>query len=652
MNNPAFAGRCIAFAFLAFTAVFQLGGCLEDAGSGTGGRTLVNLRGRVSDQGGNPIPDVEVRLSHAGTADTTDAAGHFTIAREPDSPPTSQRGLVDTLELSIRGQKVAVFPVENGNDTLPDLRLVHRGVSGKLLHGNLISAHEAGSVRAVLRGTDIPAGHPLTAEFFYNRPANEYSGFMYFPDFGKPGQYEISIEVYDDQGHLQGRSEAIRFNDQAGNITIPPFEIASRALIISVTAKGPGGEGNPVPAMWAESLHVRVTVRPPSGATVVECAWRSITGEFQASEPEWTHFTGLNSGFGLTRFEDSILVRVRDDGGGEAIDTLRILFSDRRLAFSKARWKVVAEEVPALNRERAAVVPAPEGGVMLLGGWGDFPQKYADSTVVREVWYSSDNKNWSRRGDMLPAAILDPRHAVSFHDSIWVLGGNDTAAEVWCTRNGIDWVRAASDAGYPPRRIPLVVAYKDQILMIGGVDAGGKAMDDVWSSGNGRDWRMLTGSIGLSGLWENGAVTATDSQIIVAGDGLAVSADGRSWSVVPTHPASHAAEVQLDSLTRRKALCMPPAFLLSSEGRFLRTVSNLQYALLPGYGVSVFTLWSPEKSLWTAVDDHCKFSSNYPVNSDASFLLASPSRLLSFGGNIRGYRGGRSVYPAVMELDF
>jgi hypothetical protein len=548
------------------------------------------------------------------------------------------------LDFRIEGRRVAILPIGKWIDTLPDVRLIQRNVSGKLLHGALLTDQDANLVLGILRGTDIPADHPVTAEFFYNRPANEYSGFLYFPDLGKSGTYEVLVQVYDGKGYLQGQSGTIRFNGLAGDLSIPAFEIGARALTVSVHGEVPGSRGNPVSVRPGDTVRIEVVASPPQGATAVEYAWKIAGGEFQSSGPQWNYAIPSDPVESTKPGSERLLiVRVRDDGGGEAFDTLALEFSGLMAAVRSRPWNQIASDVKVLKRYNHAIVAAPEGGVFLLGGWPDSVYRSnSDEAAARDVRYSRDHRTWVLRSDTLPASIRDPRRAVTFRDTVWVVGGNDTAAEVWCTRDGSVWLKATGNGGFPPRRIPLTAVYRDQIILIGGVDASGNILDDVWASGNGRDWRMLAPHIGLPNSID-GAIAATDSQLIVGSvSGIAASGDGRNWigqlvDGARYVPGEHfGRRIEGDSIPPwQHQLGVSPRRLLVVEGNILQTPFS------PGS----LSIWDPSGKSWKSIHD-----SGAQLAIDGAFYPESPNHYRYYGGGTSGNSPGLSFKGNAWEL--
>lgn len=186
--------------------------------SGTETGNQINLQGKVLGKDNTPVAGVTVRLAKTGLRDTTDFQGRYHILK--DTSVAIQSGVLDTLVFLQDNQRVAELEVTQWVETFPDVKLIQRNVRGLFT----ITDPGISRVEAVLTGTGIPQGHPVVAEFFYNKPVQEYSGFLNFRPGGSTSKFAVYINVYDVKGLLIGRSDSLYFNGLAGDITIPAFD--------------------------------------------------------------------------------------------------------------------------------------------------------------------------------------------------------------------------------------------------------------------------------------------------------------------------------------------------------------------------------------------------------------------------------------------
>ncbi len=299
--------RCLPALLAALLSAALLGSCTGGTTSGTETGGKISLQGRVVDNNG-PVQGIVARLSLTGLADTTDALGRYLITGEKSTDP-AKTGLLDTLLILQDSQRVATLGITKWVDSLPDIKLVQRGFSGILAVGGVA----IGKVEAVLFGTGVPQEHPVVTEFFYNKPAEEFSGFVYFPASGKEATYSIYVDIFDTDGFLIGRSDTLSFNGLAGNITIPKFSaenVKLRALLGEDTLVPPGA-----------AVVIKGSSSTPPGSTVVEAFWKvGLEGAFSPDT------SGSVSFIGPTVHDSSVFVvrKVKNDKGAVAFDTLEV----------------------------------------------------------------------------------------------------------------------------------------------------------------------------------------------------------------------------------------------------------------------------------------------------------------------------------------
>jgi len=210
------AGGCVA--------ALTLSACMSLAGGSSSTETgdKVALNGRVTGGAGDGIAGVVVTLKGSALADTTDITGHFALSGR--RPATG--GSADTLRFAINGQTVTHKAITALTGNLPDVMIVQRGFSGSFSG----SAANIGRIEGVLKGDGIAAGDSVTATFFFNTLAGNYSGFIWFPPPTETARnYTVRIDVYNSEGTLMGRGPDVPFNSLAGNVVIPEFNPASLA---------------------------------------------------------------------------------------------------------------------------------------------------------------------------------------------------------------------------------------------------------------------------------------------------------------------------------------------------------------------------------------------------------------------------------------
>jgi hypothetical protein len=135
----------------------------------------------------------------------------------------------------------------------------------------------------------------------------------------------------------------------------------------------------------------------------------------------------------------------------------------------------------------------------LLGGWFD-----SHSAPPRDVWSSPDGKAWKLVTKEAPWRYSDLPMTLAFRDRMWLMGGwtngrlpgHGAANEVWSSADGAAWKREA-DAGWSARIAAGAVVFKGRMWVLGGTEnyyfGDDKSLkNDVWSSADGKAWRLET----------------------------------------------------------------------------------------------------------------------------------------------------------------
>ena len=127
---------------------------------------------------------------------------------------------------------------------------------------------------------------------------------------------------------------------------------------------------------------------------------------------------------------------------------------------------------------------------------------------------------------------------VAFNNQLWVIGGNDVSAsnknDVWSSSDGIVWTQQTASAGFSARHSHQVAVFNNQLWVIGGI--GSTLKNDVWSSTDRITWTQQTANAGFSARYSH-QVSVFNNQLWVIGgrDGRAKndvwsSNDGITWT--------------------------------------------------------------------------------------------------------------------------
>jgi hypothetical protein len=165
--------------------------------------------------------------------------------------------------------------------------------------------------------------------------------------------------------------------------------------------------------------------------------------------------------------------------------------------------------------------------------WGGY--SYNRIGWRNDLWGTRDGETFRVLADSIPywnRPIEIPRNrefasSVVFRDSLWLIAGDPLQAKVWVSADGVNWIRAAQGTTFPPRAETNSLVFKNRIWIFGGRTVGGNpsSFHDVWSSADGRDWRM-------EGEGYEGAGTLTvhrDTLWRAFASKIAFSVDGLNW---------------------------------------------------------------------------------------------------------------------------
>jgi len=141
---------------------------------------------------------------------------------------------------------------------------------------------------------------------------------------------------------------------------------------------------------------------------------------------------------------------------------------------------------------------------------------------------ATDSAGWSERY---------AHQAVVFDNKIWVLGGigNGNKNDVWSSTDGINWILVTGSAEWSGRFCP-VVSYDNKIWVLGGYDTS-NYKNDVWYSADGVNWTQATASAGWSARAHHTSVVFNNKIWVLGGNDsiygprndVWYSTDGVNW---------------------------------------------------------------------------------------------------------------------------
>jgi hypothetical protein len=150
-------------------------------------------------------------------------------------------------------------------------------------------------------------------------------------------------------------------------------------------------------------------------------------------------------------------------------------------------WVCAAKNLSWGKRSGSAVAVF-RNKLWLCGGFTDQPsdppeKHYPQYTTHNDVWCSADGVNWVRVLDEAPWAPRTWFIAREYAGRLWILGGfsnreSRNFAECWSTTDGRHWEEFRSDPMWSPRHEPTVYVFDGSLWLVAG--NMWPLMNDVW----------------------------------------------------------------------------------------------------------------------------------------------------------------------------
>ena len=139
------------------------------------------------------------------------------------------------------------------------------------------------------------------------------------------------------------------------------------------------------------------------------------------------------------------------------------------------------------------------GKMWIFGGWyGSY------EAAPRDVWSSTDGKDWQKVTSDAPWKHSDLSMSVTFNDKMWFMGGwfngrlpdHSASNAVWSSTDGVKWEEVTPHAGWTPRIASGLVVFKDKMWLLGGIEdyyfgTDASLKNDVWTSKDGKEWTCV-----------------------------------------------------------------------------------------------------------------------------------------------------------------
>jgi hypothetical protein len=152
-------------------------------------------------------------------------------------------------------------------------------------------------------------------------------------------------------------------------------------------------------------------------------------------------------------------------------------------------WTEESHTSPAISN--VAQMVARSDRLVLVAGW-----QYSAPNYYRQVWQSTDGKNWSSLTNAAPFSALNFNQVVELNGKLLAFVNNDTDAsipEVWSSSDGASWTQVLANAPYGPRLAYRVVVHNNLVYVIGGYTSFSTSTfgTDAWSSPDGLAWTHI-----------------------------------------------------------------------------------------------------------------------------------------------------------------
>jgi hypothetical protein len=220
--------------------------------------------------------------------------------------------------------------------------------------------------------------------------------------------------------------------------------------------------------------------------------------------------------YGMNRFD--ILVTA-EDGQTQRHHLLKVI-----RGYPTPNWVRKLEHAPFVPRDSSGELTF-KGRMWIFGGY--IPE------LISDVWASSDGVNWEHVGDIPDDSGINVPFTAVFDDKMWI---TSNGGSLYCSDDGKAWTKVLDKV---PFGQGVGAVHRDRMWVVGGV--GGR---EVWSSANGKDWRLEQGAAPWSIRSNFGNVLAYGGKLWVFGGSYGryqpfkaygdvwASEDGINWTQV------------------------------------------------------------------------------------------------------------------------
>ena len=205
------------------------------------------------------------------------------------------------------------------------------------------------------------------------------------------------------------------------------------------------------------------------------------------------------------------------------------------------RVEVSDSLTPPQRATAAATVQIARNGIFVLGG---NESQTANNDLQNDVWWSADGETWSLVTVSANWTARELHQVVAHRGRMYLLGGvvatgiksTKNKNDVWSSLDGKNWRLVKDSAGWTARGNHQALVHKGRMYLLGGRDANGNR-NDVWSSADGETWRRdkENNAAGWTKRESHQAVSHNGRLYVLGGNDGSLrkdvwsSADGANW---------------------------------------------------------------------------------------------------------------------------
>lgn len=177
---------------------------------------------------------------------------------------------------------------------------------------------------------------------------------------------------------------------------------------------------------------------------------------------------------------------------------------------SEYRWEQVTLNAPWAARDGAGLVSLRDR-LFLLGGWNPGDKTHFPLICSNDVWSSGDGQQWELiKPNTFKDRTFDPRsdwegrHTAGYvvhQDKMWIVGGDCNQGhyqnDVWQSGDGASWQLVTDQVPWAARALHHTLVHRGQIWVIGGqtmpafAESREQFYRDIWTSTDGLHWQEL-----------------------------------------------------------------------------------------------------------------------------------------------------------------